>query len=1092
MNAAIIWFAENRVAANMLMVIIIAAGVLALPATPKEVWPNISFDIISVSTAYPGASPTEVESAVCSRVESAIYDIEGIKTLSGSARENFCEVRAQLAIGYESRPMMEKIKSRVDSIANFPEGVKRPIVKELAVKNLVARIVISGKANERALKELAEQVRDDLLLLPGITQVLVGSTKSYEISLEVSEAALQRYDLTFSEVVQVLRQNSLKVASGQVDTEGGKVSIVADGLLQTGEDFESMVLRADPQGGQVRLGDVAQVTDGFRQSNAERFYNGDPAVSLAVYQVGDQSILEISDMIHQYVATPSVYLPEGISINIWQDSSVQFKSRMNLLSENAFGGLVLVFFALLLFLRLKLAFWVTVGIPVAFLGGFALLLYYGETINMISTFAFLLVLGIVVDDAIIVGENIFSKHDEGIFGVEAAKQGALEIAKPVVFAILTTIVAFGPMLFFPGAEGKLVRVIPVVVIAILIFSLVESLLILPAHLSTIEQKRKTEDNIFTRLNERFGSMMKHVIDNYYEPLLNKVLYWRYASVAVFISIFIVSLSMMIGGWINVRMVSTIEADIAVADVAFPQGTSVEKTRDAVRRMEASVLELRDRYAEETGAQQIGNISSFISSDSKGRVVIELASAEKREISGDDIMQRWRETVGPIADTTSLTYEATFNKPGPDIDVELSGENLDELREISQELRETLATYPGVYDVRDSFQAGKREVHLELKPSARNLGLNLNELARQVGQAFKGTEVQSLTRGRDEVKVMVRYPRDENNSLWYLENMSIRLNDGSNVPLMAVANVSYSVGPAEIKRQDRRRVINTRAYVDPAIASDRAVMKQLQNDFLDKVQDEHPKVRWQRAGAQKERSELQDFILSSYLFSLMAMYVLMATLFRSYMQPVMVMTAIPFGLVGALFGHLLLGMEVTVFSLIGMVAVSGVVVNDNFVLIDYINRKRLAGAPLSQAIRDAGKARFRPIMLTSLTTFVGLLPVMLEKSVQAQFLVPLAVSLSFGVMFATMVSLLLIPALYHIIDDAKRAITHSGNPEETAEGGLSEVSIEHAYNLGYAEGLVQKNKRVPTRFATDVLRASWEAGFDDARASVEKGDDESLA
>lgn len=1029
MNRMIAWFAENRVAANLMMLLIVVAGFLSIPDTRKELIPNISLDMVSVTVPYPGASPEEVERSVCIRVEESIFDIEGIRKLTTRAREDACVTVADINSNYVTRDVMDDIKSRIDTITTFPKNTEQPLVKEISIRSTVASIVVSGQVDEVTLKHLAEQVRDELTSLPSMTQVELVNARPYEISIELSEFSLKEFGLSFDEVSRALSQSSLDLPGGVMKTNSGDVVLRTLGQSYWGEQYENLAVRANADGTRVLVSDVAHVVDGFQDAEFRGEFNGEPGILITVYRVGEQNILDISDDIRSYIENKRNQLPDNISLNIWQDRSSYFKSRMQLLSRNAATGLLLVFFILVMFLRWRLAFWVSLGIPISFMGAFWLLPQFDGSINMISMFGFILVLGIVVDDAIVVGENVHARHRAGDLGLSGAIIGAQEVAKPVVFAVLTSVVAFMPILFLPGPEGRLWMVIPMVVIITLLFSLVECLFVLPAHLSGIE----TEPDLswaFARFQQRFSDRVENFIHHVYRPFLAKVLRWRYVTLASFISAFVIFAAIVAAGWLHLLFFPKVEGDIAIASISFPQGTAVETTEAGIDRLEQAALDLRESLRISTGEEQIRNLISIIGVQSMsrtgkegahvGEVALELAPAEQRSLSSADIINQWRELVGDIPSVTQLTFQATLRDSGPGISLELTGADIDRLAKAADDVKARLQEYPGLYDVQDSFETGKREVQLRLKPEAENLGLNTQLLARQVRQAFYGEEIQRIQRGRDDVRVFVRYPEADRKSLYFLETMFIRLDNGIELPLSEVADVHYGFGPAEIKRIDRKRVIEVSARVDEDKTVPGQVMEDLKQNYLESLGRFYPGVSWGKSGSQKDQDELIDAMYHGFILALLGIYILMAIPFRSYAQPLMVMSAIPFGLIGAVIGHLLLGLDISLLSLSGMIAVAGVVVNDNLVLVDYINRNCNAGKSVARAIRDAGVARFRPIILTSITTFAGLTPLMLERSVQAQFLIPMAVSMAFGVMFATVVSLLLVPAVYFILEDAKKS------------------------------------------------------------------------
>lgn len=1032
MNKIIAWFAENRVAANLLMLFILVAGALSLPQIRKETIPTVPLDLIDINVVYPGASPVEVERSVCTRIEEAVFDLEGIRELTSTANENVCNVQVEVETGFDTARLLDDIKTRVDAISSFPTETEKPIIRELAIRNRVNNIIIAGPADAFTLKHLAERVRDDLLALPGITQVELYNVKPYEISVELTDQALRSYGLTFDEVADAIRRSSVDIAAGLVKTPGGDVLLRTQNQAYRGEQFEKLPLRVQKDGTYITVGDIATVKDGFKETDVEGYFNGQPAVLLTIYRVGDQSILEISEQVKKYLEKSRAMLPEGVTLSIWQDRSEMFKGRLELLLRSAVLGLLLVFGLLVLFLRVRLALWVSAGIAVAFMGALLVLPYFDGSINMISMFAFVLVLGIVVDDAIIVGENIFSNHRRGLFGMQAAVNGAQDVARPVIFAVLTSAVAFMPILFLPGTSGKLWQVISIVVIATLLFSLLESLLILPAHLSSINSTAKSRFallNALSRMQVKFVDTFEGFILKIYRPFLGMVLRWRYTTVAVFVGMFMIFLAIVIGGWLPMVFFPKVEGDMMVGSVRFAQGTHIGKTHEAVNRMQQAAQSLRQELIDETGSDEFRGIAtslgnqpmsrSGISGGHVGEVAIEMAPSEVRKTPNEQILNRWREKIGQIPEAVELNFSSTLQHRGPDINLELSGNNLQQLKSASEALKAQLRGYPGVYDVKDSFESGKREIQLKLKAYAETLGLDFDNLARQVRQAFYGEEVQRIQRGRDEVKVFVRYSEQERRSLHTLENMTIRLKNGADVPLYSVAEIDYGRSPSEIKRLNRKRVIRVTAYVDSTKTTSGQVMNDLRGGFLDLLPRQFRDVKWGVSGSQKDQKELIDAMIRGFILAILGIYALMAVPFRSYLQPIIVVSAIPFGLIGAVLGHVILRLDISLLSLSGMIAVSGVVVNDNLVLVDYINRARAQGMAVSQAIRQAGVARFRPIMLTSLTTFAGLTPLMLEKSVQAQFLIPMAVSLAFGVMFATTVSLLLIPSAYHILEDLKQ-------------------------------------------------------------------------
>lgn len=1126
MNGAIAWFADNKVAANLLMMLILVSGFIALSSIRKEVLPEFSSQMISISVPYPGASPSEVEKNITNKIESEVHGVEGIASLNSRSLENTSVLTLKVDSDYNVNKLLEKIKDKVEGINDLPPNASKPIVREIPIKVLVNKLVIAGDTDERSLKNLAYNIRTDLLQNPGLSSVQLDNIRSDEISIELSEFSLRRYGLNFAEVISAIQSSSLDSSAGEV----GQISLGLQGKAHKGQDYEDIVIRSDPEGGRILLSDVANIVDGFSQSDAISRFNGKPSVALNIFRVGDQSLLEVADIINNYIEHPKQYLPKGISLHIWRDSSRHFKSRMNLLSNNAISGFFLMLLILMLFLKPGLSFWTSLGIPISFFGALWFMPFFGGSINMISMFAFLLVLGIVVDDAIIIGESIHTEHGKGNLGYEGAVKGAQEVATPIFYAVVTTMVAFSPLLFLPGAEGKLVRAIPVVVLLTLAFSLLESLLILPAHLSSdsleklisklffqfssipglkklfIAEPGQSKKPLLTRFQGGFAKILENFILLRFKPFLEWILKWRYAALSCFVAVFLVFLTLIATGWIKLKFFSEIEGEIAKARVEFATNAPASIVEDAIFILEDSALELSQELEIELGSRQIISIVSNtgLGGENIGLVELELAPSEKRKVSGEIISQRWRNKIGRIPDMLSLDIGATINQPGPDIDIELFGQDLGNLRDASNSLKKHLASFSGTYEIHDSFQTGQSEVYIKMKSAGRDLGLNLNDLARQVRQSFHGVEVQRIQRREEEVKVIVRYPEKERNSLWHLENLSVKLPDGTLTPLLMVGEVQYGTGPSEIKHNDRKRVIRVQARVDDSLNTDANIMAELRKGFLKQMAIDYPDVRWGLSGLQRNKKDIIDYMGKSFSIALLVMYMLMASLFRSYIQPLLVMFAIPFGLIGALTGHLLLGMEVSIWSMVGMIAVSGVVVNDTLVLVDFINRNRQAGIPLDVAIREAGVSRFRPIMLTSLTTFAGLTPLMLESSLQAQFMIPMAVSLAFGVMFATLVSLVLVPAVYFILEDIKDKLGIVGTlhflevpvvPEpvvdvikdnqpahkkidfDNPDTMQWHIGLDEAYNQGYHHGLNNKSE-LDCPYDEDELAASWEAGWDD--------------
>ena len=1048
MKGMIAWFARNDVAANLLMVTVLALGAWALMAKiPLEVFPAFELRSVVVRVPFPGATPAEVEEGVTVKIEEAIQDLDGIKRLRSMASESVGTVVVEVDTRHDPRELMNDVKARVDAIATFPADSERPVVYVPEIRRDVITVIISGDLPEYELRLVAERVRDELVDLPDITQVELDGVRPYEISIEISERTLRQYDLTLEQVASAVRRTSLDLAAGSVRTSGGEVLIRTQGQARVGSEFEDIVVRGE-SGARLTIKDLGTVRDGFAEDPLEFRYNGRPAAFIDVYRVGEQSALDVARVVREYIATPPGWLPPGVELDYWRDQSRVVNARLNTLLKSALQGGLLILVLLTLFLRPAVAFWVVVGIPVAFMGGIALMPLLGVTINLISLFAFILVLGIVVDDAIVTGENIFSRMQKGEDPLEASIKGTQEIAVPVTFGILTTVVAFSPLLMIEGVRGQLFAQIPLIVIPVLLFSLVESKLILPAHLKHVRVRGRSSDGPLSRLQARIQRGLERGTQAVYGPLLRVSLRHRYLAGTMFIAVAIILFSIAIGGHLRFVFFPRIQAETASATVTMPPGTPFEATAAAIRRINAEAENLRENYRDpETGESVIKGILASVGSTGGGgaprtdigRVVFEIVPPEERrlDVTSADLVRDWRQAIGPIPGAKEVSFRAEFGGGGSPLDVQIAGPDFAALRSLASQVRERLETYPGVFDVTDSFEEGKQEIKLSMRPEAELLGITLEDLARQVRHAFFGFEAQRVQRNREEVRVYVRYPEAERRSLDNLDTMRIRTPAGDEVPFSEVASADHGRGFAQIRRVDRNRTINVTADVNKETADIEAIKRDI-NEFLAAAAPGYAGVSFSLEGEAREQRESFGSLGYGLMFVLFMIYALLAIPFRSYLQPLIVMSVIPFGAAGAMLGHMIMGMSLTIFSLMGMLALTGVVVNDSLVLVDYINRRRAEGMALIEAVSTAGLARLRPVLLTSLTTFAGLTPLIFEKSTQAQFLIPMAVSLGFGILFATFITLLLVPLNYLVLEDL-RALARRLAGRSGARGEASTVA-----------------------------------------------------
>ena len=1062
MRGVVSWFAHNHVAANLLMVLIVGGGLVTIPAITQEVFPEIRTDTITVSVIYPGSAPDEVEDGICIRIEEEVQSIEDVDRVTSTATEGVGAVTIELLPGADVASVMDEVKSRVDALDTLPDDAEAPVVREVVIQTQVVNVVVSGDLDEVTLKRLGEQVRDDITALPGITNTQLVVARPYEISVEVSESALREYGLTFDEVVLAVRRSSLDVPGGSVKTRGGEILLRTIGQAYSGEQFEELVLRTRPDGSRLRLGDVATIVDGFEDTGQRARFDGEPAVIVQVFRVGDQRALDVSATVHEYLEDVKPSLPAGVTLTAWDDDAAILKSRLNLLMRNGFLGFLLVLLILAIFLKLRLAFWVALGIPISFLGAIWMMPVLGLSVNLISLFAFIVVLGLAVDDAIVVGESVHWGLERGRSGVKAAVEGALRVKTPVIFAVLTTVAAFAPLMFLAGRSGQIWRVIPLIVIPTLVFSLIESLLILPAHLSTIrEVKRKARTSLgaaWARLQERVDATLQRFIDGVYEPGLDLALRWRYATLSIGFATFVLTVALVAGGWVRFTFFPSPAAENVIALLTMPAGTAAEVTEANLLRIEGAARQLRGDVEEKYGAGAVkhmllsvgeqpyrsqmrgpGASGRSATGNHLGEVNLQLAPMDEVEVDSEWVARRWRELTGPIADAEELTFATKLFTTGEAINVQLAAGDSEELRRAADELKAALAEYPGVVDITDNYRAGKKEVKLAVRPEAETLGITLSDLGRQVRFAFYGAEAQSIQRGRDDVKVMVRYPDSERRSLGDLESMRVRTAGGVAVPFSSVATAEPGRGFSAIMRADRQRVINVVASVDEASgANANQILAAVRETDLPRILADHPRVSYSLEGEQRQQSQTFASLRRGFAIALMVMFMLLAIPLRSYAQPLVIMGAIPLGFVGAIWGHILIGMDLTMLSAAGFVALSGVVVNDSLVMVDFVNRSRAEGQPLIQAVRTAGRVRFRAILLTSLSTFAGVTPLLLERSLQAQFLKPLAVSLGFGVLFATFLILVLVPVAYAVLDDAIRLVRRALG-RDASPGGSGQLA-----------------------------------------------------
>ncbi|MGI9272037.1 MAG: efflux RND transporter permease subunit [Woeseiaceae bacterium] len=1056
----IAWFASNHVAANLLMLFIIVAGLISSFSIRKQTTPDFELNLIQVRVPYLGAAPQEVEEGVVIKVEEAVQDVSGISDIWSRSSEGSGSVTIDVSQDADINEVLTEVKTRVDAISTFPALTEKPVIYKVEPKLPVIFVAIHGDLDAYSRKLIAQDVRDDLLSLPEISEIEFYGDRAFEISIEVSEHVLRQYSLTMSEISQAIRNSSVDMPGGTIKTAGGDILLRTEGQVYTGTQFADIVLRTFSDGTRLTLGDIANIEDGFVETQSFGRFDGEPTATLNVLASGQQNELKTAAVVKKYVEEKRETLPVGVEMDLWVDRSQYLTDRLDMMVKNMWQGALLVFLVLSLFLRMKVASWVIIGIPITFLGALFLMPHgpWPVTINMISLFGFILVLGIVVDDAIIIGESIYTNIRQEGHTIDNVVIGARKVAVPATFGVLTTIAAFAPMLFVGGQAGPFFEAMAMVVILCLIFSLVESKLILPAHLVHAKIKPVDEEDLFNpqrkigsleKIPRFFQKIQRHtqhglhrLIHDRYRPLLEKAIDNSGVTVSIFLAVLIVTVGVMNGGMVRTVLFPEVPGDFIRMDLRMESGSAPEARNAALNHIEGALLSLNDEYNAENPdlPPMINHIGSFSNGDTGAQAWAELPMVAGRPLEVSDVTNMWRERVDELPGVKELTF-ADGDKlgGGAPLSFRLSGDNYEGLEAASKELEDHLATYGGVFDIRSSAESGAQEIKLTIKPEAEALGLTMASLGRQVRQAFYGEEAQRIQRGKDELRVMVRYPQEDRRSISNLENMRIRTPSGDEVPFESVADLSFGQSYSSIQRLNRARTITVSADIDPEIAEPGKIATEISEEYVPILLSRYSGVDYGLEGSSKEEQEFFGNLAIASVAALFLIYALIAIPLHSYGQPLVIMSVIPFGMVGAVIGHLVMGKALSMFSLFGFVALSGVVVNDSLIMVDFINKARAAGVPLKRAVIESGTQRFRAIVLTSFTTAAGLMPIMLESSVQAQYVIPMAISLSFGILFATFITLFLVPALYVLMRGFKMWILDREDPVPTQDAPIYSAS-----------------------------------------------------
>ncbi|MBL4619530.1 MAG: efflux RND transporter permease subunit [Marinicaulis sp.] len=1017
MTGVISWWANNKVAANLLMIGIVLAGIVSFTRIERELDPFVEFPGAQITVQWLGASPQDIEEQIVVRLEEAVSRVNGIDRLWSESSEGLGQLWVIGDDDLDKSKFLQDLKREIDAISTFPSAAEPAQLRLFRSQDEIVRIAVRGEVDERILKRYAEKIRREIALLPSVPSVDLFGVREEEVSIEISEDALRRFGLTFSDIADAVRGTSVNISAGNIRTQLGDMQLRTRKLADTRSEFEQIVVRQLSNGAVITIGDVATVIDGFEQVNLMATVNGERTILVQVMSGPQMDIVNISREVSEYLEEERPSSPEGITLTVWEDQEAAYTGRIDTISSSFFSGLILVLITLMLFLRPIIALWVAIGIGVAFAGGIAFLPLFDVSFNMISSFAFLLVIGVIVDDAIIVGEAIHSKIEDGETGVTAAISGTKMVIMPVVFAVLTTMIFFAPWMMVGGGTAEFTRAISLVVILALTFSLVESLLILPAHLSHL--KPVSPKNRLIRMQNKIADSVVWFARNVYRPAITAAVKRRYLTAMSFIAAMILSIGLLTNGIVRTSFMPEIESDQIEITVNLPQGTPYARTLEVLKQIQIAEQALVDEVNASTDGQGALIENWYTRSrDNQVLALVKLVPPETRSLTAKETAERLRELIGAVPDAETISVAYQNNNGGPPIEYVLNSENLEDLNAAADDLMEKLRSYNGVFNVVNDQQSSTQEIRFELKPGAEALGITTADVAQQVRQGFYGEEVQRLPRDGQDVRVFVRYPLKDRQSLDHLRNMRIRTSEGQELPLYTVANIEYASGITRILRRERQRAV----IVSAEVVSERIdeIRTALDDDYFVEFDARHPTVTRGNIGRAQGQAEFMEEILILGLIAIGVAYFLIAVAFKSYFEPILILfAAIPFCFTGAMVGHLIMGLSLSLFSYLGIMAAAGVAVNDNLVLIDYINKLRDKGMDGAEALIEAGTKRFRPILLTSITTFVGLMPLMMEQSIQAKYLVPVGVGLSFGVLFALFVTLFFVPALYTIGADIRR-------------------------------------------------------------------------
>lgn len=1023
------WCINNPVSVNLFVVLIIIAGFLSLNEIKRELFPAFELDRIVVTVIFPGANPEEVEEGICTKIEQGLSGIAGVKKVTSVSRDSVGTIMVEVEPGEDLDRMKDEVETRVNSITTFPDDAEKPVIKKLEMVRHVLHVVVSGKMSESNLRMLCEQVKDDLLALAEVSQVSVNGLKDFEVSIELKEDRLREYSMSFAEVAQAIRANSIDLSAGLVRAAGNEILLRVKEQKYVKEEFEQIIIRSTPEGAMIRLHEIADIRDGFTDTPLSAYLDGKRAGMVSVFKTEEEDIIRISDRVYQYIEEKQKSLPPAVRLYVNSDTSSAVKSRLSLLTRNGIQGLLLVFLCLWLFLNLNLSFWTSIGIPISMLGTFVILNLFGQSLNMLSMFGLIMALGIIVDDAVVISESVYSRREKAVNEsmAQSALIGTSQVFWPIMASVSTTIVAFLPLMFMTGIMGKFIYILPVTVISCLVVSLAEALIALPSHLAHNLPEPPNKEQYQKSMRARVDQVFEK-ISSFYAGILEKAVIYRYVTIGIAIFILLFTTGLVRGGFVPYVLFATEDSDVIIARLTFPEGSSFEKTEKVVSYLAEKLKETNEVLKKENNlstdlvqsaytiaGQHTGR--SPATGANVGEISVELLPCQERTVNSSVILNRWRELSGNIPGVQSLKFATREMGPGGvPIEVQFRGKSFVSLQKAANELKARLNTYPGVFDIDDNFKQGLSEIRLKLKPSASSLGLQLSDLARQVRSGFFGNEVTRLQRGEFDVKVYLRFPEADRRFLSTLENMIIRTPTGAEVPLREIAELQPALGVTEVIRVSELRTITVTANLDETKGNATNITDDLvSSGFMAQVCKNH-RISYAFEGQKKDDMESMAGLMKGFVLAFLGIYIILATVFSSYLQPVIIMVAIPFGAVGAIMGHLIMGAKLTIMSMFGMVALSGIVVNNSLLLIDRINVNLKDGKNLFDAIMNAGKTRLRPIIMTSITTIAGISTIMFEKSLEAQILIPMAITLAWGLLFSTALSLIIVPTLFAALSD----------------------------------------------------------------------------